>query len=100
MLNVASLESERVHLAQLSTVHADTHGDRTPFSCKEMVYKAGYPIRDQRLGFEDARLEPGPATFTASATKAQDERAGSAAEKGNPQPGQLSDVGPGGAWVT
>lgn len=76
VLNVVSLEAERAHLAELSTVHLDTHWDRILFSCKETVYKAWHPITHRWLGFEDARLELGAGTFTAHLRREGAELAG------------------------
>src|ERR1700744_4611365 len=67
VLTVVARPEEQDQLARLAALRPAVHWDRLPFSAKESVYKAWFPLTGQWLGFSDASVEFSPAgdQFTA-----------------------------------
>src|SRR5207244_1674248 len=59
--------SSPLERTRLAGTNGDTCMDRVPFSAKESVYKAWFPLTGKWLGFEDVDMtvDPGAGTFRA-----------------------------------
>ncbi|HEX8007379.1 MAG TPA: 4'-phosphopantetheinyl transferase superfamily protein, partial [Trebonia sp.] len=67
VLDLVSSAQERDGLARLSAAVPGVHWDRVLFCAKESVYKAWFPLTRRWLGFEEARVDIDPASWTFSA---------------------------------
>jgi 4'-phosphopantetheinyl transferase EntD len=67
MLELITLNEERVRLGKLATRMPGICWDRLLFSAKESVYKTWFPLARRWLGFESADIviDPHRGTFTA-----------------------------------
>jgi 4'-phosphopantetheinyl transferase EntD len=67
MLDLISLQDERVRLRELATGTPGTCWDRLLFTAKESVYKTWFPLAHRWLGFEsaDVVIDAREGTFTA-----------------------------------
>lgn len=66
VLEVVAGPVERAHVHALHARSPEIAWDRLLFSAKESVYKLWYPAARTWLGFEDADVELGTASFTAT----------------------------------